>query len=229
LGLALAIFASGAVGALLGVNASRAYWHVGLLPAQFPVFSLTSGIAMMLVVLGWFGPANDPRRSQQLRALGIVLIGLLLVKTYFVWTDFSQSLYGNVPQNVDAVNQVMFGPYWWAFWILQIGIGTVVPIIVLAVPRLGRQPLWVGLMGVLILVGFAAARANIVFPALSVPELQGMVTAFSGPHLGFDYFPSLTEWSVTVGVIGLATLAFLLGADRLPIFKSVTQKTEVAQ
>ena len=229
LGMVLAIFASGAVGALLGVNAGRAYWHVGLLPAQFPVFSLTSGIALMLIVLGWFGSANDPRRTQQLRVLGIVSIGLLLIKTYFVWTDFSQSLYGNVPQNVDAVNQVLFGPYWWAFWILQIGIGTVIPIVVLAVPSLGKHTLWAGLMGVLILIGFAAARANIVFPALSVPELEGMTAAFSGPHLGFDYVPSLIEWSVTVGVIGLTTLAFLLGADRLPIFKNVTQKSEVAQ
>lgn len=228
-GLVVAIFASGAVGALLGVNASRAFWHVGLLPVQFPVFSLTSGVAFMLVILGWFGPKDDPRRTQQLRVLGLLSIALLIIKTYFVWTDFSQSLYGNVPQNVEAVNQVLFGPYWWAFWILQIGVGTLVPVIVLAVPTLGKHGFWVGAMGVLILVGFAAARANIVFPALAIPELRGLATAFSGPHLSFEYFPSLMEWSVTAGIVGLATLAFLIGLERLPLFKSEAKETEVAQ
>jgi protein NrfD len=227
-GLVLSIFASGGVGALLGVNAGRLFWHVGLLPAQFPVFSLTSGIALMLVVLGWLGSGDEEYRAQRLRVLGIASIALLLIKTYIVWSDFSQSLYGNVPQNVDAVNQVLFGRYWWAFWIVQIGLGTVVPIIVLAWPKLGKHPTWAGLMGVFILIGFAAARANIVFPALSVPELEGLTTAFTGPHLSFDYFPSLMEWSVTFGVVGAATIAFLLGMDRLPLFKS-TIKTEVAQ
>jgi len=74
-------------------------------------------------------------------------------------------------------------------------------------------------MGVLVLVGFAAARANIVFPALTVPELEALITAFSGPHLTFDYFPTLMEWAVTSGSVGLAVLAFLIGADRLRLLQ----------
>jgi molybdopterin-containing oxidoreductase family membrane subunit len=72
-------------------------------------------------------------------------------------------------------------------------------------------------MGVLVLLGFAVARANIVFPALTVPEIQALTTAFSGPHLTFDYFPSMMEWAVTLGIVGLAVLAFLIGDDRLPL------------
>jgi molybdopterin-containing oxidoreductase family membrane subunit len=81
-------------------------------------------------------------------------------------------------------------------------------------------------MGVLVLIGFAVARANIVFPALSVPELEGLTSAFTGPHLDFDYFPSAMEWAITAGVVGLAVLGFLVGADRLFLFSS---KTEVTQ
>lgn len=225
-GLLLSIFLSGGVGALLGVNASRAYWHVGLLPAQFPVFSLASGAAMMLVILGWFAPP-DERRPQQLKVLGLVTVGLAIVKLYFLWTDFSQSLYGQIPHNVDAVNQVLFGRYWWAFWIIQIGLGTIVPIILLLHPRYGRNGKIAGWMGLLVLFGFTAARANIVFPALTVPELEELRWAFSGPHLTFDYFPSLMEWAVTIGIAGGATIVFLLGLDRLPIFSS--QPQEVTQ
>ena len=216
-GLPLSLFLSGAVGALLGVQASRLFWHVGLFPVQFPVFSLASGAAAMLVALGLFGPRDDPRRGEQLWILSLSTVVLAVVKLYFLWADFSQSIYGNVPQNVQAVNAVLFGPYWWAFWILQLFLGTLVPVVVLAQPRLARHNGWAGVMGALVLFGFAVARANIVFPALTVPELEALTTAFTGPHLTFSYFPSLMEWAVTLGVSGLAVLAFLIGNDRLPL------------
>jgi molybdopterin-containing oxidoreductase family membrane subunit len=216
-GLPLSLFLSGAVGALLGVQASRLFWHVGLFPVQFPVFSVASGAAAMLVALGLFGPRDDPRRGEQLWILSLSTVVLAVVKLYFLWADFSQSIYGNVPQNVQAVNAVLFGPYWWAFWILQLFLGTLVPVVVLAQPRLARHNGWAGVMGALVLFGFAVARANIVFPALTVPELEALTTAFTGPHLTFSYFPSLMEWAVTLGVSGLAVLAFLIGNDRLPL------------
>jgi molybdopterin-containing oxidoreductase family membrane subunit len=223
-GLFLAFVLSGGVGALLGVNASRPFWHVGLLPAQFPVFSLATGAAFMMLVLGWFGPKNDERLPQQLWVLSIATIGLALIKVYFLWTDFSQSVYGGMPDNVAAVDAVLYGRYWWAFWFLQIGLGTVLPIIVLLQPKLAKNGFWAGAMGFLVLLGFVVARANIVFPALAVPELEGLATAFTGPHLNFDYFPSLMEWSVVLGVVGATVLAFLVGNDRLSL---LAPKTEV--
>lgn len=211
----LALFVSGAVGALLGVQAARPFWHVGLFPVQFPVFSLTTGAAMLLAALGLFGPADDERRPRQLWVLSILVVALLAVKMYFLWADLSQSLYGNVPQNVQAVEELLFGPYWWAFWILQIVVGTLIPVVVLVQPRLARRNHLAGWMGVLILVGFAVARANIVFPALTVPEIEALTTAYHDPHLQFSYFPSLMEWAVTVGTVGLATVGFLIGIDFL--------------
>jgi molybdopterin-containing oxidoreductase family membrane subunit len=216
-GLPLSLFVSGAVGALLGVDASRLFWHVGLLPVQFPVFSLASGAAAMLAVIGLFGPRQDPKRSDQLLILSIATVILAVIKLYFLWADFSQSMYGNVPQNVQAVRAVLYGPYWWSFWILQILIGTLVPIFFLVQPKYARHNGWAGWMGILVLLGYAVARANIIFPALTVPEIEALATAFSGPHLTFDYFPSLMEWAVTFGITGLATLAFLIGNERLPL------------
>jgi molybdopterin-containing oxidoreductase family membrane subunit len=228
IGFVLAIFISGGVGALLGVNASRAVWHVGLLPAQFPIFSLATGVALMIVIISFFGTMDELIRVRLQRVLAITMIILLLVKTYLLWSDFSMSLYAGVPQNVEAINAVMYGDYWWSFWILQIVLGTLLPMIVLLVPSWSQNRLWAGLVGVLILIGFGAARANIVFPALSIPELAGLAEAFSGPHLNFDYYPSLMEWSVTVGVLGLATIAYLLGIDRLPFLKN-SSTSEVSQ
>lgn len=226
IGIPVSLFVSGAVGALLGVQASRPFWHVGLLPVQFPFFSLASGAAMLLTAVGLFGDPRDDRRPQQLWVLAVITVVLQLVKLYFLWADFSQSMYGNVPLNVAAVNEVLFGQYWWSFWILQLLLGSLIPIIVLVQPRLARRNHIAGWMGVLVLVGFAVARANIVFPALSVPELEGLTKAFTGPHLDFAYFPSAMEWAVTAGIVGLAIVGFLVGTDRLFLFSS---KTEVTQ
>lgn len=223
-GLVLSFFVSGAVGALLGVQAARPFWHVGLFPVQFPVFSLASGAALLLAILGLFGPRNDPNREQQLWALSLLSVALLLVKLYFMWADYSQSIYGGVPMNVDAVNQVLFGQYWWAFWILQVLIGSFIPLVILVQPKLAKHNGWAGWMGILLLVGYAVARALIIFPALAIPELEALTHAFGGLHLTFDYFPSPMEWAVTLGTIGLASLAFLIGSDRLPLYSQTTKE-----
>lgn len=223
IGVPVSLFVSGAVGALLGVNAGRAFWHVGLLPVQFPIFSLASGFAAMLIVIGLFGAKEDARRSQQLWVIALVTAVLQIVKLYFLWADFSQSMYANVPQNVAAVNQVLYGPYGGVFWIGQVLLGSLLPIVILTQRKWASKPAIAGWVGVLVLIGFAIARANIVFPALTVPELDALTTAFSGPHLQFDYFPSLMEWAVTIGISGLAVLAFLIGTDRLKLLR-----TEVA-
>jgi len=218
IGLFLAIFLSGGVGALLSVNASRASWHAAMLPAQFPVFSLTSGVALLMILLGWFTPDDETRR-QRVRLLGVAMIVLILVKAYYLWVDYSVALYSGVPDTARAVGLVLFGQYAWAFWGLQVALGMIVPLIVLAQPRLARNGFWAGLMGVLVLISFAVARSNIIFPALAIPELEGLTEAFHGPHLNIDYAPSVMELSVVSGVVGLATLAYLIGVDALPFLK----------
>ena len=217
IGLPVSLFVSGAVGALLGVDASRMFWHVGLLPVQFPIFSLATGVAAMMVAIGLFGKPDDPNRSQQLWVLAIATVVLAVIKLYILWADFSQSMYGNIPQNIQAVRAVLYGPYWWAFWIVQILIGTLIPIAVLVQPKLARHNAWAGWMGVLVLLGYGVARANIVFPALTVPEIEALTTAFGGPHLSFSYFPSGMEWAVMLGIVGLAILVYLIGEERLPL------------
>ena len=227
IGLILAIFLSGGIGALLGVNQNRISWHVSNLPAQFPVFNLTSGVALMLIAIGWFGPLRDPRRSLQLRILSLAMVVLLLVKGYYLWSDVSQALYQNSSHGAEAINLVLFGPYGWAFWLLQLGLGMLIPLIVLTMP-VGQSGFAAGLMGVCVLIGLAVARANIIFPALSLPELQGLGEAFHGPHLSFTYSPSLMEWAVTAGIVGAATIGFLIGTDRLPLFNRLPTEASSA-
>jgi molybdopterin-containing oxidoreductase family membrane subunit len=119
---------------------------------------------------------------------------------------------------------ILFGRYGWFFWVLQLGVGMLVPLVFLVQDRFNQTRLWAGLTGLFVLVGMAVARANIILPALAIPELEGLAKAFTGPHLGYDYFPSLMEWTVVLGVIGAALLAFLIGTDYLPLSSEKSQE-----
>lgn len=225
IGLVLSLFVSGGVGALLGVNAGQTSFHTAMLPAQFPLLNLTSGVALMTVILGFFAVVEPERRERLLRILGLALVALLTVKAYFLWVDYSQVLYSNVPDARQVADTVLTGQYWWAFWGLQILLGLIVPWVLFIWPGTSRRPVLAGVAGILVLVGLAVGRTAIIFPQLSVPDLEGLAEAFNHARLTFDYTPSLVEWSVVIGVLGLATLVYLIGMDRLPLFKS---RSEVA-
>jgi molybdopterin-containing oxidoreductase family membrane subunit len=217
-GIPLALFLSSAVGALLGVAAARPFWHVGLFPVQFPVFSVASAAAMLMVLIAFVGPREDSQRRQLLGILAVTSIGLQTVKLFFLWADLSQSYYGGAPQNQDAIEALVSGEYWWAFWVLQILIGSVLPILILVRPRFAQQPGWSLTAGVMILFGLVVARMNILLPALVVPQLEGLESAYVNPHLSLEYFPSVMEWQVFVFILALAMGGFLVVYRLLPAF-----------
>lgn len=215
-GFIVAILVAGGVGFLLGGNAARLFWHVGLLPVQFPVFALASGIGLMLVIVGWFMPEiKEEQRSKLLWTLAIASIVTSVIKLYFLVADLTQSVYGGATDNLIAIQYMLTGPHAFMFWGVQIVIGLAIPIIVLAQPKLAKNGFVAGLMGVFLLIGYAAARILIVVPGQVAEMMPGQAAAFHGPKLTMDYTPSLMEWSVTSAVIGFAILGILIGMDYL--------------
>jgi len=216
IGFIMAILVAGGVGFLLGGNASRLYWHVGLLPVQFPVFALASGAGLMLLIVGWFMPSlEEKQRGDLLWMLAIITIATSVVKLYFVVADYTQSLYGGATDNLIAVQYVLTGPHKFMFWGVQIILGILIPVLVLAQPKLAKNGFVAGLMGVFLLIGYAAARILIVVPGQVAEMMPGQVEAFHGPKLTLAYSPSLMEWSVTSAVMGFALLGILVGMDYL--------------
>jgi len=225
-GLVMSLFVSGGVGALLGVNAGQVSFHTAMLPAQFPVLNLASGVALMTILLGFFNVVEPERRERLLRVLGLSLVALLTVKAYFLWVDYSQVLYSTVPDAVAVADTILFGQFSWAFWGLQVLLGLIVPWVLFIWPGTAQRPVLAAVAGILVLVGLGVGRTAIIFPQLSVPDLKGLAEAFSHARLTFEYTPSLVEWSVLIGVLGISTLVYLIGVDRLPLFKS--RRSEIA-
>ncbi|NIA25440.1 MAG: hypothetical protein GWP04_07700 [Gammaproteobacteria bacterium] len=218
IGFALAVAATGAEGALFGVVGARPFWHGGLTPIVFLVGALVSGAALIAFLTAIWGPGRGGSAHREtLLFLGQMVLGLLAVDVLLEWAEFSTGLISAVPSLTDSIRQVLFGPYWWVFWLLHVGIGVIVPLGLLLFRS--RSVAAVGWAGALIAGTFLTVRLNIVLPGLNIQELEGLREAFTGPGLSFDYFPSVGEWLVFVWAVSLAAMLFLAGYQLLPIVR----------
>ena len=111
--------------------------------------------------------------------------------------------------------RVIGGPYWWVFWAWQIVLGTVIPIVLLT-RRTRDDPRWVALAGFLVAAGLFGMRLNIVIPGLAVEEIHGLAQAVATFRTNPAYFPSIAEWLLTAGVVGLGLLVFGAAEHLLP-------------
>jgi len=217
IGIPLAIAVSSGVGSLVGAPGARIFWQVGLYPVNFLATALATGAAMLALMTVLLLPRDDPERPSLIVILRwMVLVGVV-AEFLFMFFDYFISLYGGVPANVDAVQAIISGPYGWSFWIFQAAIGIVLPFLVLVNRRLSIQPFWLGLAGLMVLVGFVAVRLNALIPAFAVPQFEGLEEAFFEPRLSFEYFPSVTEWLVAILIPAVLLGAFYVGYRVLPL------------
>jgi protein NrfD len=221
IGVPLAIAFHGGVGALFGVVGARPYWNTSLLPIMFLVGALASGGALLTFAVAFFWPE---RRTVQYREmvtlLGRLTLGLMLFEVILEWAELSINLYGSLPAHADVFRMVLFGQYWYVFWIGNLLLGTAVPMLLLA--GFPRRPKVVGLAGLMIAAFFISVRLNIVIPGLVQPELTGLERAFADQRLTFSYFPSLTELLVGLFVVAFGVGLFFVGYWLLPITRSTS-------
>lgn len=213
LAVPLAIAFAGGEGALFGVVGARPFWSEGLPQVLFLVTAVLSGGAVLSLAAALFtiGAPGWDEVVAVLRPILMIGIGVTLLME---WAQVSMGLYSAIPARAASLNLMLFGPYWWVFWIVFLGLGLVAPLLLLLFVRPTR--LTMGLAGLLVAVGLFGSKLNIIIPGLAVSELQGLERAFTGPGLSFQYFPSVTEWLVFVWVISFSALLFLAGRRLLP-------------
>ncbi len=218
IGVPIAVAFHGGVGALFGVVGARPFWHGGLAPITFLIGALASGGALLAFITAIWGPDRGTEEHRRLVAfLGQVFMGLLAFDLLLEWSEFSIGLYSAVPAEAESLRLVLFGQYWWVFWLVHLVLGALIPLALLLFR--GRSVPAVATAGALVATTFLAVRLNIVLPGLAVEELEGLQNAFTGPGLRFDYFPSNMEWLFFVWLVSVAGLLFLIGYSLLPIVR----------
>ncbi len=95
----------------------------------------------------------------------------------------------------------------WESWLfgVELLVGLVLPIVLVAIPRTRRSPYGLGVASVSAAAGLAINRLNVgIFGYLR--------------DAGSFYIPSLTEWALSIGVVAAAGLAFLFFVENVSIF-----------
>ncbi len=216
LGVPLAVAFNGGVGALFGVVGARPYWHSSLYPIMFLAAALASGGALLTFIVVALWPEKDSPEYKDLSFfLGRITLGLLAFYLLLEYAEFTINIYASIPAVTEAFKLVLFGPYWWTFWIIYLGAGVVTPLVLLVVRP--REPRWVGLATFLIVATFISMRLNIVVPGLAVPELKALERAYFDARLNFNYFPSMMEWFLAFFVTSFSYMIFYMGYKFLPI------------
>ncbi|WP_322797460.1 NrfD/PsrC family molybdoenzyme membrane anchor subunit [Tepidiforma sp.] len=228
IGVPLAVMFHGGVGSLFGVVASRPAWHGGLFPILFLVSALVSGGALLVLVSAIFQDGLRRNRQVVLDLAGLVL-ALLAFDLLLQISETLVGFYGNEPDRVENLRLIYGGPYWWVFWVWQLALGTLVPIVLLASPWTRRNPVAAALACGLIAIGFLAVRLNIVIPGLADEQLEGITQAFNSTRIATDYVPSLMEFTFTAGIIGIGLVLFGLGEWFLPRSQEESAQEEVAR
>ncbi len=204
------VLANSCLGGVFATLPSRPYWFGGQLPIYFLTAAFLSGAAATILInyvaykirgTEMSAPVVSGIKSAG-KAMTLVLV-LYSVATF--WRLIMFFVGGEELGRVGA-ESLISGPLSKTFWIAEICIGLLVPMVLIVISRLKNVAV-MAIAGFFILVGQFFARYHLVSAGLLVPVSLGWDDA----PTYLDYFPSLIEWAVIGGSIGLVCFGFLVG------------------
>jgi Ni/Fe-hydrogenase subunit HybB-like protein len=206
LGIPLAIAFHGGFGALFGVISANPFWHGPMESIFFLVGAVASGAAFLTALLVLFWQQKDENYNSMFKILGKIVLVSILFDALLEWAEISTALWWtSAPEHAEGVKLLLFGNWWWVFWIVHILLGLLIPVYLLITK--GNSDKHVGWATGLVAVTFFAVRLNIVIPALSFEKIKGSASTFIHARLSTEYFPSTSEF-----LVGLFIFSFGIGA-----------------
>jgi len=219
-------------GAIFGFIAARPIFNSSLKPIEFVSAAIASGLALVMVmsyITLRFTKRDIPK--DMFVSLGRLLGVLILVLVVLVGVDKLTHFYSPERGPVLFLTQ---GPWSWIFWVMQFGLGYVIPLIILFHPKWGKTLTGVLAAGAINVVGIFGERAAMIFPGLSEPLnlYPGEVAGIWGSRGGFPIMPA--ETLITIGVFALLGLVYVLGIKYLHLLpgegrKEVLEPVQVAE
>jgi len=211
-----AVLAPTTLGAVFGVLAARSYWHGAFTPPAMVTAALLSGIALLGIVFalvhrfrlaGW-----ERGTTLAIPAIRLLMTIMLPVTILVLAWQMMFGLYGVVPGLADATKAILVGPLALPFWIIRVGLGLVVPLVLVLRPRT-RTPGGLFAASCLVFLGLFADRMIFVSAGQVAPAVvSGMV---SSPWA--EYTPSPVEIAIIVGAFAFFALVYTLAERYLPM------------
>ncbi len=219
-GLLISLIHQSSLGATYGILRSRPIWFKPSMPIMFVISAIAVGPAVAMAaayVTEWV----TGRRKVPHDILNVIArfsgFGLMAYAYIKLWDLAAVTYYGRSP----ATSQALFllnqqTPYGFGFWVGEMALGIVIPVILFLVPRFRRNPFNLVLGAGLAMLGIVFNRWNVTVSGLVVPLSYSPGTLLQPQPQ--PYVPNIVEWGVAAGVVGYALLAFTLGVRFLPLF-----------
>jgi molybdopterin-containing oxidoreductase family membrane subunit len=210
-----AIMVHTGTGTIWGVVASREIYYSPIKPFEFLAAAITSGTGLLILIVTatlYFTKRNiDKKLILSLARLLAIVIVVLLVMVFF-----DKLIHAYFPAR-EGTMFLFTGPYWWLFWCLQIGMGIVIPLVILFHPRAGKTVKGVLIASASVVIGVLGERAALVIPGTAQVQqiYPGTIEGVWGTVGTF----SITFWetALSIGIIALAALPFVLGLKFLEV------------
>ena len=218
-GLGLSMLHQSSLGATYGVLLARPIWYRPGLAVLFIVSAMAAGPALT-VFASKVAARVTPRATVNQKSLDQIahFIGWVLVAYLYLrfWDAFSM-FYTYQPGRTEGLNMLTQGTLAFNFWIGEILLGILVPMIILLSGRLRRrQPLQ--LIALLLIIGGLIAYrwdTNMVGQLVVFSNLpQGITPLYT------QYKPALIEFVVGAGAIAYALFAFTMGVRYLKVVEA---------
>ena len=232
-GLALAwrLILTTGTGSIFGFLIAREAFDTALLAPMFIVMSFSFGLAvtiLLLVSLYWMDnrPIGEEMLGRLRRLLGLFVTGVL----YFVAVFHLTKLYGSQYHDVEAFLLLNGGVYPALFWWVQIGLGSVAPLVLIYAPQFRNSTTALFIACKLVVLGGFAQLYVIIIGGQAYPLniFPGYIVESSFYDGSINaYTPSLWELMLGLGGVGIAMVIAILGLRVLPILpESLVDKSD---
>jgi Ni/Fe-hydrogenase subunit HybB-like protein len=199
------------LGGLFTLAADPPIWYGFQLIVFFLASAVMAGVAAIIV----FSYLAFTLRKQRiigdtlkaLQTAGTILTLMLAILLVILVSRFYAMFFGDAPDpGKIAALALLKGPLAFNFWVVEIVVGIVGPLIILVVTKL-KNVRAMTLAGGLALVGGFFQRIDLVISAQIVPKYFG----WNNLPVYLHYFPTLPEILVVLGGVALLGAGFLLG------------------
>jgi Ni/Fe-hydrogenase subunit HybB-like protein len=215
-GLALSMLHQSSLGALYGVLKSRPLWYRPDISVLFIISAIAAG--MSLTVFASMLSSRLTRRANVengiLDRVSQIIGWVLVVYLYFRFWDALSMTYTYEPGRTEGLSLLTGGPLSFNFWIGEMLLGAVVPILLLLNKRTRALPMWRMLALALVVGGVVAYRWDTNMSGLMI-----ILSYLPGePGVTYSaYRPSLVEFLSGAGIVSYGLLAFSLGVRYLRV------------
>jgi Ni/Fe-hydrogenase subunit HybB-like protein len=204
-GVILSTLHQSSLGSLYLIVPSKLHplWYTPLLPYLFLISAVGAGIGM--VILESYLSKRAFRRHLEMDLLEPLARGMVV----------ALGVYGLLRVIIivrsGAVAMLLHPGYEAWMFLLEMGVGVVLPVGLLLVDRVRRNPTGLVVSAVFAVLGFVMNRLNV-----SVTGMEGAA--------GVQYVPSWMELTVSLGLVALGFTLFAFAVRYLPVFPAPVRK-----